>query len=113
MPGIIFFKLQNDVYKATITPQTTGFNKVVDAEFAVNYKSEFADLGFNPGLEDVVLATGGSMYEPGEVDRMIDEVKSRSKRTIVKKVYVRWPFIIAAILLFLVDILTRKFIRKP
>ena len=106
--GLIFFKMGEDLYKSTITPTAEGFNQVIDAMFAVNYKQEFSEVGMADELEDEVLATGGSIYKPDEVDRIIEEVKTKSKRSIVKKVYIRWPLILAVIILFLVDILIRK-----
>ena len=63
-------------------------------------------------LPDIVSATGGSMYNPDEVDRIINEVKSRAKRSVVKKQNVRWPFIVLAIIIFLLEIAMRKALRK-
>ena len=97
--GVSFFKTPDGLYRATIYPTTIGFNKLVDATFAVNYADEYADLGVSEALEKTVYGTGGNMYGPEELDKIVKEVKSRSKRTEIRKVFYRWPFVIACMVI--------------
>ena len=110
--GLVFFKIEEEVYQANIVPTELGFYQVLDGIFGVNYESELADLGISPTLPEVVASTGGSMFKADEIDRIIDEVRSKAKRSVVKKVNIRWPFIILAIIIFLLEIALRKGYRK-
>lgn len=106
--GVVFFKVEEDLYSSTIVPEKQGFQQIMSAVFAVNYKREFADLGDNPRLTEIVEGTGGSFYTTDQVEEIIDQVESRSKRAVVKKVFIRWPFIILAMICFLLDIFLRR-----
>ncbi|MEK6875047.1 MAG: vWA domain-containing protein [Nanoarchaeota archaeon] len=110
--GVAFFKTSDDLYRATIVPSNLGFNSLIDAQFAVNYADEFADLGVSPGFEKVVYATKGSMYLPNQADAIINEVRSRSKRSVMKKQFMRWMFIVSAMFIFLIEVALRRLISK-
>ena len=111
-PGVAFYKQEDDIYTATILPTQTGFQSVVDAIFAVNYPVEFENLGIDKKFYDLITVTGGSVFDPGDADKIADTVRTRSKRIIVKKVPIRAPFIIAAITLFLFEIAVRQIVRN-
>ncbi|MBI4449068.1 VWA domain-containing protein [Candidatus Woesearchaeota archaeon] len=110
--GVAFFKTPDGLYRATIYPSALGFNKLVDATFAVNYAEEFADLGISPTLEKTVIGSGGSIYEADQVEKIVAQVKSRSKRSVIKKVYLRYPFVIAALIILLAEIAIRRLTGK-
>lgn len=105
---VVFFRVDDDLYRANIVPEDKGFHQIIDATFAVNSKREYGKVGLNLELEEIVASTGGKMYTVDQAEQIIDEVKSRSKRSVVKKVYIRWPFILAAIVLYLLQIYLRR-----
>ena len=43
----------------------------------MNYADEHADLGVSEALEKTVYGTGGNMYGPEELDKIVKEVKSK------------------------------------
>jgi len=106
--GVVFFRQEEDLYSATIIPTEQGFQQIMSAVFAVNYKREFGELGQNERLTEIVEGTGGKFYEPDQVEEILEAVESRSKRAVVKKVFIRWPFIVMAMICFLLDIFLRR-----
>ncbi len=110
--GLRFFKIGENLYRASIIPEEPGFHTVADAIFGVNYKEEYEKLGFSEELEDITRATGGKLYKPDEMEKFLKDVKSRSIRTIIKKIDLRWPFVVFAIALFLFEVAVRKLSRK-
>lgn len=110
--GLRFFKISEDLYRASIIPEELGFHAVADGVFGVNYKEEYEKLGFSESLEDITRATGGKLYRPDEMEKFLKDVKSRSIRAVLKKIDLRWPFIAFALALFLFEVAVRKLSRK-
>jgi hypothetical protein len=106
--GLEFVKQDENEYEATITPNVTGFDSVLQTKYAVNYPVEYQDLGMNPQLQDVTSSTGGNVFKPGQVQQIVEFVRSVSTRTVTERRVLVWPFILAAISLFLVEVLLRR-----
>lgn len=111
-PGVTFFKVDDDTYSGNIVPTQTGFQEVARAPFAVTFEREFGEIGMNPELQRIVASTGGKMFDADEYDEIADFARTRAKRIINAREYVRWPFIILAILIYLVEIFIRRVVRK-
>jgi hypothetical protein len=111
-PNVVFYKIDEDTYTGSIVPSQVGFQEVAGAVFAVNYETEFEDLGLNPELEKIVGSTGGKIFDPGDIDGMVEHAKTKAKRVINSREYVRWPFILLAVVVFLVEIFIRRLVRK-
>ncbi len=107
----VFYKIDKETYKAEVIPQKLGFDKVGEVEYAVNYPLEYELLGMNPELGNLVQSSGGKRFETNNANKIIEEVKSRSKRIVVDRVDIRWYFIVIAIILFLIEITVRKIIE--
>lgn len=105
---MVFYKIGDDLYSATIPANELGFHDRFGARYAVNYKSEYEMVKFNEELETIAFNTGGKVFEPDDINGMINELRSQSKRVIEKKTYLRWPFIIAALMLFLIEVCLRR-----
>jgi len=106
--GLDFVKIETSRYEASIKTTETGFGNVLEATYAVNYPIEIEETGFNPGLTDVVSSTGGNIFKPDDIKGIVDFVKTVSKRTIVEQTTIVWPFIVAAMILFLIEVLLRR-----
>ena len=105
---LVFSKLDENLYQATIDIKSPGFNEFFGAVMAVNTNSEFQKIGMNPSLSDIVTITGGKMFSASQTEELIEFVKSQSKRIETKTIYYRWPFVIAAIVLLLIEIFIRR-----
>jgi len=110
--NVVFYKIDEELYSGTIIPDKVGFKDVAGSVFGVNFESEFQDVGFNRELESIVSTTGGKMFNPDDIDGMVEHAKSRARRVINSRDYVRYPFIILASCLFLLEIFIRRILRN-
>jgi len=107
-----FYKIDEDTYTASILPSQQGFQEVAGATFAVNYELEYASVGQSSDLEKIVRSTGGKIFDRNDIDGIVDKAKSTATRIINSRTYVRWPFMVLAIILFIVEIFIRRIVRK-
>jgi len=109
---VVFYKIDEETYTGSLIPEAAGFQDAAGSVFAVNYEREFGDLGVNKELENIVASTGGKMFDPSDIDDIVSHAKSKARREITARDYVREPFIILAILLFLLEIFIRRVMKK-
>ena len=105
---VTFYKIGENLYSGSLVVNEIGFHSLLDATFAINYNKELADMGINPEMKVITLATGGRIFDEKDIDSMLEAIKSQSKRSVYQKWYYRWPFVLLAMLLFLIEILIRK-----
>jgi hypothetical protein len=110
--GLSFTRTGENQYKAGFIPVQKGFNQVLGKGFAVNYEEEYQSLGMNPRLEEIVSMSGGKFFNPRDSKEIANFVKSVSKRSKVEKTTIVWPFILAAAIIFLIEIGLRKVREK-
>ena len=110
--NLVFYKIDEDIYSGSIIPTQIGFQEIAGTVFAVNYETEFENLGTSPALKKIVGSTGGRIFDATDIDEIVDHAKTKAKRVINSRDYVRWPFIILAILVFIVEIFIRRVVRK-
>ncbi|MDP1694198.1 MAG: VWA domain-containing protein, partial [Candidatus Woesearchaeota archaeon] len=107
-PGLTFYKREDQLYAATVTPTDLGFQTILNTEFAVNYNKELEGIGFNPELEDITAATNGQLFTEDQTEEIIAAVKTQTERPVFKRWYYRWPLIIIAMVVFLFEIYLRR-----
>lgn len=105
---ITFSKTDNNMYEGEFNPQETGFYDIFGTDVAVSYNDELQKIGLNRQLYDLVRATGGEVFEPDDLKGMINKTKSLSKRMETSEHFVRWPFLLIAMLLLLIEIAVRR-----
>ncbi|MCX6707340.1 MAG: hypothetical protein NT001_04340 [Candidatus Woesearchaeota archaeon] len=106
-----FSQIDPDHYTADFMPTSTGFYDFFGSAVAVNCKKELETIGFNSELVDLVKATGGEMFEPGDLKGMINKTKSLSRRTEATETELIWPFVLIAIAALLIEIAIRRIIE--
>jgi uncharacterized membrane protein len=106
--GLSFAKVDTNYYTADFRPDGAGFKDIMGAKFAVNYEEEFGELGTSAEFLDLVVKTGGEVFDQADLDGIIEFVKKKSKRIKINSIDYKWPFIITALLLFLSDIVYRR-----
>ncbi|HLC33052.1 MAG TPA: vWA domain-containing protein [Candidatus Nanoarchaeia archaeon] len=109
---VVFYKIDEDVYTGSVLAKQVGFQQIAGAEFAVNYESEFGDLGINRELESIVSSSGGRMFDADDINGIVDHAKTRAKREVNERQYLRWPLVVLAMAIFLLEIFIRRVIRK-
>ena len=105
---VALYKIDENLYKGTIVANTTGFSKVMDSVFAVNYKREYQDIGFNNEIYDAVASTGGKMFYADNTNEIVEFVKQRSRREILTKNSYSWIFLAGALVIFLIEVIVRR-----
>jgi uncharacterized membrane protein len=103
-----FVKSDVNFYNAKFNPTRTGFYNFLGADAAVNYKEEFKDLGINQDFIELVTQTGGKVFEKDDILGLIDFIKEKSKRIKVNSTEFKWPFLVIALILFLVEVGLRR-----
>jgi len=115
IPNLIFggsaldiSRISENMYSASIDPDKEGVYHLSDYGIAVNYPLEYLDVGMNPDIEKIIQSHGGKVYNESEVGMLLSDVKRRSKRTVYEPVYHKLPFILAALALFLIEVILRR-----
>ncbi|MBI2133178.1 VWA domain-containing protein [Candidatus Woesearchaeota archaeon] len=110
-PDLNFTKTGDRRYMAAYKPQSTGFYQFFDAVVAVNYENEISQVGTNPSLEKLVRVTNGEVFEPDNIQGIIDKVKQDSKRITTQSKSYSWILVLSALSIFLIEIAARKAIE--
>ena len=105
---LAFSKIGNNLYTAPFNPIETGFIQILGADVAVNYNDEYLNIGINQELLDLVTLTGGRVFDPEDTDSIVEAVKTYAQRVKIDTVYYRWPFMLAAAILLLLEIVMRR-----
>ena len=115
IPNLIFggsaldiSRISENMYSASIDPDKEGVYHLSDYGIAVNYPLEYLDVGMNPDIEKIIQSHGGKVYNESEVGMLLSDVRRRSKRTVYEPVYHKLPFILAALALFLIEVILRR-----
>jgi len=107
-PDFSFVKTGENQYQASFTAEEMGVQSVLGKSYAVNYEKEYQYLGMNSALEEITSMSGGKIFKPSQTDEIISFVKTSSKKSKVEKTTIIWPFLLAAIIIFLIEICIRK-----
>lgn len=106
--GLSFTRTGENQYTTQFLSAQKGFNQVLDKSFAVNYETEYQNLGMNPRLEEVVSMSGGKVFKPSNAKDIVAFVKSVSKKSKTERTTIIWPFLLLAAIIFLIEISIRK-----
>lgn len=103
-----------DRYAATFRPSSPGFHQVSSdgrAELlAVNYPKEFRDLGFDETLLGITRTSSGSVHpiSQGLPESIRQLERARTREESVQKAELSLYFILAALLLFFIEVAARR-----
>jgi len=106
--GLEFVKIDAGLYSAKFRPDKEGFYQILDAVVGVSYNDEYEKIGMNPRLEELVAISGGYVFGPEDTEGIKDTIISMSRRVKVETINYRWPFVVAAIIIFLIEVLIRR-----
>ncbi|MBN1544095.1 VWA domain-containing protein [Candidatus Woesearchaeota archaeon] len=106
--GLDFSKTDKNTYRAYYVNPEVGFKSVLGAIYGVNYDWEYQSLGFNPELGTLVSSTNGKVFEPDQVEQIVEHVKSVSQRVISERTSFRGIFMIIALALLVLEIVIRR-----
>jgi uncharacterized membrane protein len=110
LPGADVEKVGDNRYTATFTPNSSGIYHIGDYAFAVNYPLEYRDVGSNPDLPNLIVASGGKVFTEEEARRsLVAEAGRLSQRTIQERLSRRDLLLLLALIIFLVEVVWHKF----
>ena len=105
---ISFVSLDENIYSGSMFFDTKGFTSVLGSDVAVNDPIEYERVGLSADLQNIVLMSGGRMFEVSEVEDMIDFIKAKSRRIELERKSWAWPFILVALLIFTCEVCVRR-----
>ena len=109
---LFFVKSDANTYIASVKPNSTGFNELLNAKYAVNYAEEYKELGMSREFLDLVVNNGGEVFNPSDTERIISTIRQVSKRIKTREVDYRYVAVVFAILLFLTEIAIRRVLEN-
>lgn len=96
-------------YETTINPDKEGFHDLSGYGVAVNYPIEYREIGFNEKLKTIIESNGGKVYEEDGVEGLLFmDIKEKATRTVEAPQSEKEPFLLAALLLFLAEVIIRR-----
>jgi hypothetical protein len=97
-------------YEASINLETVGFHDLSAVyPIAVNYPLEYREIGFNEKLVQVIESNGGSVYNEDDVQGLLFmDIKEKAVRTVNEPKSEKEPYLLAALVLFLTEVIIRR-----
>jgi len=96
-------------YDTTIDLDRIGMHDISGYPVAVNYALEYRDVGLNEELKSLVKSSGGKTYDERDARALLlEDARANSERVVQEPVIWKMYFIIAALLLFLLEIVIRR-----
>ncbi len=96
-------------YETTINPDKEGFHDLSGYGIAVNYPIEYRDVGFNEELKTIIESNGGRVYDEDGVEGLLFmDIKEKATRTVEAPQSEKEPFLLAALVLFLAEVIIRR-----
>ncbi|AEH60506.1 conserved hypothetical protein [Methanosalsum zhilinae DSM 4017] len=98
-----------NTYETTINPDRIGVHHVSGYPIAVNYPLEYRDVGINEKMPELIRRHGGNVYTENEArGLLLQDTREMSERTVTQPVDYKMYLILAALILFLADVLIRR-----
>jgi hypothetical protein len=96
-------------YETSINLETGDFHDISGYGIAVNYPLEYREIGFNEKLVSVIESNGGSVYNEDDVQGLLFmDIKEKAVRTVNEPKSEKEPYLLAALVLFLTEVIIRR-----
>ena len=103
-----FYKKEGGLYVASFTPQKTGFQTLLNTDYAVNYNKELEALGISEELQTLLSTTGGTSYNKENIQNIIKQASTQNERPEEQQQSYSWLLILIILILFLLEITIRR-----
>ena len=104
----VFYKIDDELYRAIARVDNIGFNTLQGAVFAANYPIEYEDIGNNEYFQNVIISTNGKIFKDTDAEQIAEFIKTKSKREIVTKSSYSWILILSTLLVYVAEIIYRR-----
>lgn len=111
LQDFVFYKTDEHEYTTEYYPRKREIRSFFGYLQAVNYPLEYRDVGMNPHFLNLVRKGAyrkGRIFEPENIEKMVEKIKEDSVMKEPVTSYWRWPFVLAALSMFLVEICIRR-----
>jgi hypothetical protein len=99
----------NNVYEAVVSPSPIGVHDLSGYPIAVNYAIEYRDVGLNEELPSTIKAYGGKTYGENEARaQLLEDARQSSQKVVRDTVSQKIYFLLAALILFLGEVVVRR-----
>jgi len=97
-------------YETSINLETGDFHDLNGIyPIAVNYPLEYREIGFNDQLTSVIESNGGAVYNEDDVQGLLFmDIKEKAVRTVNEPKSEKEPYLLAALVLFLAEVIIRR-----
>jgi Mg-chelatase subunit ChlD len=106
--SLSFRRAGEETYRATVTPEETGYFRVANATYAANYPAEYASFGPAPGLDSLVEETGGREFTAGQGAAIARFAADRASGVRPVQTDWTWLFLLAGLLVFTAEVSYRR-----
>ena len=107
-----FYKVE-DHYECLIIPEEPGFGNILSSNFGVNYEKEYEKIGYDEeAIKQLTKETGGSIFDEKDTKGILEMAQDKAKIEVLEKKFLDWYLIIAAMVMFLLEILIRRIKEK-
>lgn len=99
-----------NTYEATTDIGQVGVHYISGYPIAVNYALEYRDVGINPDLATMIMTNDGKTYTKSEAQALLlqDAREKNSQKLITETVSQKMYFILAALVIFLLEVVIRR-----
>ncbi|MEA3514100.1 MAG: vWA domain-containing protein [Nanoarchaeota archaeon] len=107
----VFIKTDDNEYTTEYYPVRKEFRDFFGYKQAVNCPYEYINLGMNPHFLNLVRKGAyrkGEIFKMDEIENMVEKIKEDSVMIEPLTIYMRWPFVLIALALFMIEICIRR-----
>ena len=107
----VFIKTDDNEYTTEYYPVRKEFRDFFGYKQAVNCPYEYMNLGMNPHFLNLVRKgtyKKGEIFRLDEIENMVEKIKKDSVMIEPLTIYMRWPFVLIALALFMIEICIRR-----
>ena len=107
----VFIKTDDNEYTTEYYPVLKEFRDFFGYKQAVNCHYEYMNLGMNPHFLNLIRKgtyRKGEIFRLDEIENMVEKIKEDSVMIEPLTIYLRWPFVLIALSLFMIEICIRR-----
>ncbi|MFB6223093.1 MAG: VWA domain-containing protein [Haloarcula sp.] len=105
---VSFRQVGDGRYRGEFTPRETGYQTILDTEYAANYPVEYGSFGPSDGLTTLVETTGGQTFSPDQGAQIARQARQKSTRVRTVRDTWDWLAVLGALLLFTGEVVARR-----
>ncbi len=107
-PNLTFRAVDDGVFRAEVSPDSTGFETVAGATYAANYHAEYLGFGPAPAVAEAARTTGGQQFDQDDAAAIASFARQQSTRVRDVRQQWDWALLVVALGVFLAEVVVRR-----